>query len=216
MDLKKVDAINIRYSELADSDCCLSCGKAVQFAGAQPGEVCLDLGSGRGSDVLRMAEQVGDEGFAYGIDLSDGMIRKAEKTAKKLGRKNVEFIHSTLDSLPLKCGSIDLIISNCVLNHVADKAQTWSEIYRVLKTGGRFTVSDIYATEEVPPEYADDPVAVSECWAGAVTRDVYMKLLEDAGFEHINVLEESQPYEKGKISVVSFTVSGFKTGDCCC
>lgn len=216
MELKKVDAINIRYSELADSDCCLSCGKAIQFAGAQEGEVCLDLGSGRGSDVLRMADQVGENGFVYGIDLSDGMIKKAEKTAKKLGKNNVEFIHSNLEKLPLKCGTVDLIISNCVLNHVSDKAQTWSEIYRVLKTGGRFTVSDIYSTVEVPEEYADDPVAVSECWAGAVTKEVYMSLLEEAGFENINILEESQPYEKGQISVVSFTVSGFKTGSCCC
>ncbi|MDC7240576.1 MAG: methyltransferase domain-containing protein [Spirochaetales bacterium] len=210
------NAINIRYSDLAESDCCLSCGKAVQFAGAGKGEVCIDLGSGRGSDVLRMADQVGEEGYVYGIDLSDGMIKKARKTAEKLGKTNVEFIQSNLETLPLKCGTADLIISNCVLNHVSDKSQTWSEIYRVMKTGGRFTVSDIYSTDVVPEEYANDPVAVSECWAGAVTKDVYMSLLQEAGFQNINILEESQPYEKGKISVVSFTVTGFKTGSCCC
>ena len=216
MEIKNIEAINTRYSDLADSDCCLSCGKAIQFAGAQNGEVCLDLGSGRGGDVIRMADQVGEEGFVYGIDLSDGMIRKAKKTAEKLGKSNVEFIQSNLETLPLKCGSVDLIISNCVLNHVSDKAKTWAEIYRVMKTGGRFTVSDIYSTDLVPEEYANDPVAVSECWAGAVTKDVYMNLLQEAGFQNINILEESQPYEKGKISVVSFTVTGFKTGSCCC
>jgi len=214
--LKTIDAINIRYSNLAESDCCLSCGKALQFAGVQPGEVCLDLGSGRGNDVLRMAEQVGENGFVYGIDLSDGMIRKAEKTAQKLGIKNVKFIHSNLEELPLKCGTVDLVISNCVLNHIDNKKKAWEEIYRVMKTGGRFTISDIYSTETVPKEYANDPVAVSECWAGAVTKEIYLNLLQEAGFSQINILEESKPYEKGKISVVSFTLTGFKTGKCCC
>lgn len=214
--MRSIDAINIRYTELADSDCCLSCGKAIQFAGAQTGEICLDLGSGRGNDVLRMADQVGPEGFVYGIDLSDGMIRKAKKTAEKLGITNVEFIQSDLETLPLKCGTVDLVISNCVLNHIENKSKAWSEIYRVIKTGGRFTISDIYSSETVPGEYANDPVAVSECWAGAVTKDVYLDLLESAGFTQVNILEESKPYEKGKISVVSFTLTGFKAGKCCC
>ncbi|MDA3958107.1 methyltransferase domain-containing protein [Oceanispirochaeta sp.] len=214
--MKSIDAINIRYTELADSDCCLSCGKAIQFAGAEKGETCLDLGSGRGNDVLRMADQVGPNGFVYGIDLSDGMIRKAKKTAEKLGIKNVEFIHSDLETLPLKCGTVDLVISNCVLNHIENKSKAWAEIYRVIKTGGRFTISDIYSSETVPLEYANDPVAVSECWAGAVTKEVYLSLLEEAGFTQVNILEESKPYEKGKISVVSFTLTGFKAGKCCC
>jgi arsenite methyltransferase len=214
--VKSIDAINIRYTELADSDCCLSCGKAIQFAGAEKGETCLDLGSGRGNDVLRMADQVGPNGFVYGIDLSDGMIRKAKKTAEKLGIKNVEFIHSDLETLPLKCGTVDLVISNCVLNHIENKSKAWAEIYRVIKTGGRFTISDIYSSETVPLEYANDPVAVSECWAGAVTKEVYLSLLEEAGFTQVNILEESKPYEKGKISVVSFTLTGFKAGKCCC
>ena len=211
-----LEAINDRYSVLADSECCLSCGKALTFAGPSKGEVCVDLGSGRGNDVLRMAELVGSEGFAYGIDLSDGMIRKARRTAEKLGVTNADFLQSDLETLPLKCGSTDLVISNCVLNHVKQKDRAWSEIFRILKTGGRFVVSDIYATETVPEKYAEDPRAVAECWAGAVTRDTYMKLLRDAGFSGIRVLEESSPYDKGAVQVVSFTLTGFKTGECCC
>lgn len=214
--MEVLDAINIRYSELSNSDCCLSCGKALQFAGPQKGEICVDLGSGRGNDVIRMAESVGKDGYAYGIDLSDGMINKAKRNAEKLGVENVAFLQSDLEKLPLKCGSVDLIISNCVLNHVKDKSRVWSEIYRTLKTGGRFVVSDIYATETVPEKYADDPAAVAECWAGAVTRDEYMALLKGAGFKNINVLEETSPYDKGEIQVVSFTLTGFKTGECSC
>ena len=211
-----LEAINIRYSELSTTDCCLSCGKALQFAGPQKGEICVDLGSGRGNDVIRMAEMVGLEGFAYGIDLSDGMISKAERNAEKLEVKNVSFLQSDLETIPLKCGSTDLVISNCVLNHVKHKDKVWSEIFRILKTGGRFVISDIYATETVPDKYANDPTAVAECWAGAVTKEEYMRLLEQAGFKNINILEESSPYDKGEIQVASFTLTGFKTGECSC
>ena len=211
-----LEAINKRYSVLSDSECCLSCGKALQFAGPMEGEICVDLGSGRGNDVIRMAEMVGSGGFAYGIDLSDGMIGKAERNAAKLDVKNVSFIQSDLETLPLKCGSADLVISNCVLNHVKDKAKVWKEIYRIIKTGGRFVVSDIYATRKVPEKYSNDPKAVAECWAGAVTRDEYLENLTNAGFSNINVLEESAPYDKGEIQVVSFTLTGFKTGGCSC
>ena len=129
-----------------------------------------------------MAEMVGSKGFAYGIDLSDGMIRKAERNAEKLDVENVSFIQSDLETLPLKCGSVDLVISNCVLNHVKDKENVWKEIYRIIRTGGRFVVSDIYATQEVPEKYAEDPEAGAECWAGAVTRREYMENLKKAGF----------------------------------
>ena len=206
--------INIRYSNLAESSCCLSCGGALERSEALPGNICVDLGSGRGTDVLRLAEIVGPEGFVYGFDLSDGMIEKARKTSKRLGVDNVEFIQTDLSGLPLDDKSVDVIISNCVLNHVADKQQIWNEIYRVLKKGGNFTISDIYASAPVPSEYADDPEAVAECWAGSVTKDVYLKMLSKAGFTSIEVLEESQPYKKGKIDVSSFTITGTRT-KCC-
>ncbi len=203
-------AINVRYSNLAESSCCLSCGGALAYADPRPGEMCADLGSGRGQDVLRMAESVGPAGFAYGIDISDGMLRKARRNAEKLGVKNAEFMQSELEVIPLRDESIDVLISNCTLNHAEDKQAVWNEIYRVLKPGGRFVVSDIYASDTVPEKYAKDPAAVAECWAGSVTKDEYMKTLEQAGFREITILEESDPYEKGEIEVSSFTITSIK------
>jgi arsenite methyltransferase len=207
--------INSRYSELAESSCCLSCGGAINYSEALPGEVCVDLGSGRGTDVIRLAEKVGDHGFVYGIDLSDGMIRKAIATAERLGIKNVKFIQSPLEKLNLVDKVADLVISNCTINHASDKQVVWDEIFRILKKGGRFVVSDIYSSEPVPEEYRNDHVAISECWAGSVTRSEYLEQLKNAGFADVRVIEESQPYPKGKILVSSWTVAGVKTSCKC-
>lgn len=206
--------INIRYSNLAESSCCLSCGGALDKSEAVKGDVCIDLGSGRGTDALRLAEIVGTEGHVYGLDLSDGMIKKAKKTARRLGVTNVDFIQTDLSEIPLEDKSVNVIISNCVLNHVSNKQQIWNEIYRVLMKGGTFTVSDIFSSEPVPEEYANDPEAVAECWAGSVTKEVYLKTLENAGFTSISILEESEPYKKGKIDVSSFTITGTRTRCC--
>jgi arsenite methyltransferase len=203
--------INKRYSELAKSDCCLSCGGARNYAEAQPGEVCVDLGSGRGTDALRLAEAVGPEGMVYGIDVSEGMIEKAVSTAERLGITNAKFLFSNLENISLGDHIADLVISNCTINHASDKQVVWNEIYRILKPGGRFVISDIYSTSPVPEKYKNDPVAVSECWAGSVTRDEYVKQIEIAGFATLNVLEESDPYDKGMIKVASWTISGKKT-----
>lgn len=209
-------SINQRYSALSLDTCCLSCGGAINYALPQEGECCVDLGSGRGSDVLRMADQVGARGFVYGIDAADGMIESAQNTAGKLKISNVEFIKSDLENILLPNQIADLIISNCTINHAADQMRVWQEIYRILKPGGRFVVSDIYSTERVPEIYRNDPVAVSECWAGAITREEYMNNLIMAGFSEIKVLEESQPYKKGMIIVSSITIFGKKAGKHCC
>jgi len=206
----EIKEINKRYSTLADSDCCLSCGGAINYAEPHMGEVCVDLGSGRGTDVLRMAETVGETGFVYGIDISDGMLDKARRNAEKFGVTNVSFIRSELEKLDLPDKIADLVISNCTLNHAADKQSVWNEIHRILKKGGRFVVSDIYATQPIAPEHRNDPVAVAECWAGSVTRDEYMGHLEKAGFSSVEILEESAPYHKGKAEVASITIAGIK------
>ena len=202
--------INKRYSELAESTCCLSCGGAVNHSDAGPNEVCVDLGSGRGSDVIRLAERVGSGGYVYGIDISEGMIKKSVDTSRRLGISNVSFIQSTLEKINLKNNIADLVISNCTINHASDKQSVWNEVFRILKHGGRFVVSDIYSLNRVPDEYKNDPVAISECWAGSVTRNEYLEQLHNAGFSSINIIEESAPYEKGKIIVASWTLTGTK------
>jgi ubiquinone/menaquinone biosynthesis C-methylase UbiE len=202
--------INQRYSSLANSECCLSCGGAIRYAEPQPGEICVDLGSGRGTDVLRMADKVGSAGFAYGIDVSDGMLEKAKRNAEKVGATNVSFQRCELENLSLAEKLADLIISNCTLNHASDKQRVWNEIFRVLKPGGRFVVSDIYATQPIGSQYKNDPVAVSECWAGAVTKSEYLEQIRLAGFPSVEIIEESAPYPKGNAEVVSFTISGKK------
>ncbi len=204
------DALKIRYSLLADESCCLSCGGALEKSGAAPGEICIDLGSGRGTDVIRLAEIVGPGGFVYGIDATPEMVRKGQTAANKLGVENAEFILAELKEIPLDSDLADLVISNCVINHVRRKDRVWVEIFRLLKNGGRFVVSDIYSVEPVPPEYSSDPAAVAECWAGAVTRDEYLAIVGRAGFRKVEIIEESKPYEKGKIGVCSFTLSGIR------
>jgi len=202
--------INKRYSNLADSTCCLSCGGAINYSEAKQGETCIDLGSGRGTDAMRLAESVGTTGLVYGIDLSEGMIRKATSTAESLGIRNISFINSQLEKIDLGSGIADLVISNCTINHSSDKQSVWNEVYRLLKKGGRFVVSDIYSLKPVPGKYKNDPVAVSECWAGSVTRDEYLEHLHRAGFTSITIIEESAPYEKGSIMVASWTIAGVK------
>jgi ubiquinone/menaquinone biosynthesis C-methylase UbiE len=209
--------INSRYSELAESSCCLSCGGAINYSEPLPGEVCVDLGSGRGTDVMRLADKVGEKGFVFGIDISEGMLKKAVSTAERLGVKNVKFLQCPLEQLGIESKTADLVISNCTINHSSDKQTVWNEIFRILKNGGRFVVSDIYSSEPVPEEYKNDPVAVSECWAGSVTRAEYLEQLRSAGFSDIKIVEESQPYAKGKIMVSSWTIAGIRpSGKCNC
>jgi arsenite methyltransferase len=202
------EAIEARYGDLAESSCCLSCGTASSLCEPTPGQVCVDLGCGRGTDVLRMAEKVAPDGHAYGIDLTDAMLQKARSTARKLGVTNATFLLGEIETIALPDASADWVTSNCVLNHVADKARAWREIARILKPSGRFVVSDIYAVEPIAPEDRADPEAVAECWAGAVTREEYLAHVAAAGFGDVTVLEESAPYRKGRAVVASFTLAG--------
>ena len=212
-----ISAINIRYGELAGSECCLSCGGAIDYALPKTGEVCVDLGSGRGTDVLRMADEVGETGFVYGIDISEGMLEKARQNALKFDIRNVSFLSCELEKIELADGIADLVLSNCTINHASDKEAVWGEIYRILKRGGRFVVSDIYSTSPIPEDLRNDPVAVAECWAGAVTREEYLGTLGKKGFTEVNIIEESKPYSKGKAEVASLTISGKKPiGVCRC
>lgn len=206
----RLKSINERYTSLSLSTCCLSCGGALNHADVRPGEVCVDLGSGRGNDVVRLADMAGGDGFAYGVDISEGMIEKAEGLIKKFNIKNAAIIKSELEDIRLGDAVADVVISNCTINHAADKDKVWRGIFRILKNGGRFIVSDIYSISPVPDEYRKDPQAVAECWAGSVTRGEYLESLEKAGFADIRIIEESAPYSKGMIDVASWTITGYK------
>jgi arsenite methyltransferase len=207
--------IDKRYSQLAEQECCLSCGGAIDFSHPKEGEVCVDLGCGKGTDLIRLRETVGKNGFVYGVDISEGMLAKAKRNIDKFGYTNVALVHSELENIQIDRSVADLVISNCTINHAQNKRAVWSEIHRVLKKGGRFVVSDICSTEPVPPEYANDPIAVSECWAGAITKEEYLQILAETGFKDISIVEESKPYEKGKVTVVGFTVQA-KKSSCNC
>ncbi len=203
-------AISVRYDELSGQECCLSCGGAINFAEIKPGFHCADLGSGKGFDVLKMVTLAGQEGFAWGVDVSESMMETARENARKLNLSNTSFIKSELENIDLPDDSLDLVLSNCTINHSLNQGKVWKEIFRILKPGGTFVVSDIYALEEVPDHYRNDPEAVAECWAGAETKEKYFRNLKYAGFKSIDILEESVPYEKGKIKVSSFTIKGQK------
>ena len=199
-----------RYDSLSKEDCCLSCGGAFSLTDIQPGNTCIDLGCGRGHDVLRMALLAGEEGFAYGVDISDGMMETAKDQAEKMGIEQIGFVKSPLEDIHLDDGIADVIISNCTINHSLNQAKVWKEVARLLKPGGYFVVSDIYAMEEVPESFRHNPEMVAECWAGAETKETYLRHIAEAGLQDIEILEESAPYEKGKIKVASFTVKGRK------
>lgn len=208
MELKR--AISLRYDELSGQECCLSCGGAVNYAEIKPGFHCADLGSGKGYDVMRMASLAGEKGFAWGIDISEAMMETARENARKLNLPNIRFISSELENIQLPDQSLDVIISNCTINHSLQQKLVWKEIFRLLKTGGSFVVSDIYTLEAVPEKFRNDPQAVAQCWAGAVTKDQYFQNIRNAGFLQIEIIEESEPYEKGNIKVCSFTIKGYK------
>ena len=205
-------AISKRYDELSGQECCLSCGAALSLAKIRQGDICLDRGCGKGLDVLRMATMTGPAGHAYGIDISEGMMGVARENALKMGLKNVSFVRSELEKISLSDNLADVLISNCTINHSLAQDIVWLEIARILKPGGTVVVSDIYALDEVPAEFRNDPEAVAECWAGAVSRVEYLKNILKSGLSSIEILEESAPYEKGRIRVCSFTVRAVKPG----
>lgn len=204
------NSIAQRYDELSKQECCLSCGGAFSMADIKPGHTCVDLGCGKGHDVLRMATLAGNDGYAWGIDISEGMMETARNQAKKLGLAHTGFIKSELEAIDLEKEIADVVTSNCTINHSLHQDKVWKEIARILKKGGQFVVSDIYALKPIPESYRNNPDMVAECWAGAVTRDEYIQNIEQAGLKDIEFLEESKPYEKGEVLVASFTVKGHK------
>jgi len=165
----------------------LGCGNPTALAALNLGEVVLDLGSGGGVDVLLSARRVGPTGKAYGLDMTDDMLALARENQKKAGVENVEFLKGEIESIPLPDNSVDVIISNCVINLSADKDRVLREAFRVLKPGGRFAVSDVVVRGEVPEEVRKHMLLWVGCIAGALKDSDYIAKLARAGFDDIDI-----------------------------
>jgi arsenite methyltransferase len=165
----------------------LGCGNPTALARLNPGEVVLDLGSGGGIDVLLSAKRVGPTGKAYGLDMTDEMLALARENQAKSGVQNVEFLKGEIESIPLPDNSVDVIISNCVINLSADKDRVLAEAFRVLKPGGRFAVSDVVVRGEMPPEIRRSVELWVGCLSGALEESDYVRRLQSAGFEEVSI-----------------------------
>lgn len=165
----------------------LGCGNPTALAQVNPGETVLDLGSGGGIDVLLSARRVGPAGKAYGLDMTDEMLALAEENRRKAGATNVEFLKGEIEHIPLPDNSVDVIISNCVINLSSNKDRVLSEAFRVLKPGGRFAVSDVVTRGEMLPEIRESVLLWVGCVAGALEEKEYRNKLANAGFDNIDV-----------------------------
>ena len=181
------------------------CGNPTAIAGLKEGEVVLDLGSGGGIDVFLSAKKVGPKGKAIGVDMTDEMLALARKNAEELGFENVEFRKGDIEDLPVEDKSVDVIISNCVINLAPDKDKVFREAFRVLRPGGRIAVSDIVTDGPLPQEVKDNPDAWAECVSGALDKEEYLQKIRNAGFEDVKVLDR-----RGFGSVYSAEVEAYK------
>jgi len=194
------------------------CGNPVALASLKDGDVVLDLGSGAGFDAFLSAQRVGKSGRVIGVDMTIEMLAKAKENAKKGGYNNVEFRLGEIEKLPVEDNSVDVIISNCVINLSPDKKTVFKEAYRVLKTGGRLMVSDLVLAKELPKEIKDSVEAYVGCLAGAIKKDEYLRLISLAGFHDVKVINESSypvdamfnNLESAQDAIISIKVSAVK------
>jgi arsenite methyltransferase len=179
----------VQQGELPDSavQASLGCGNPTALAELKPGETVLDLGSGGGIDVLLSARRVSPGGKAYGLDMTDEMLTLARANQEKAGIKNVEFLKGEIEDIPLPGNSVDVVISNCVINLSADKDRVLREAFRVLKPGGRFAVSDVVTRGDIPAEIRKSVLLWAGCVAGALEENEYRQKLASAGFEAVSI-----------------------------
>jgi len=217
-DYSKLDGYN------PDADLGLGCGLPTEFAKLKEGDVVIDLGSGAGNDAFIARRIVGKRGRVIGIDFTEKMIGLAKVNAAKLGYKNVEFRHGDIESMPLFSNKADVVVSNCVLNLVPNKHKVFSEIYRVLKPGGHFSISDIVVEGEIPAKWKEVAELYAGCVSGAIQKSVYLDMIEEAGFKNVVVQkdktivipdeilaeylseEEITEYKKEQVRITSITV----------
>ncbi|WP_324719571.1 arsenite methyltransferase [Salinimicrobium sp. HB62] len=215
---------------IEDADLGLGCGLPIAFAGIQPGDTVIDLGSGAGNDCFVARHETGATGKVIGIDFTPAMINKARINAGKLGFNNVEFREGDIDDMPVNDNSANVVVSNCVLNLVPDKQKVFKEIFRVLKPGGHFSISDIVLVGELPEALREDAEMYAGCVAGAIPKKDYLGFIEDTGFTGTKIQkekpisipddilekylsqEELAEFRKGKTGIFSITVYAEKPG----
>jgi len=211
-----------------DADLGLGCGLPTEFASIKSGDSVLDLGSGAGNDCFVARAIVGETGKVTGIDFTDAMIEKAKANNKKLGFTNIDFIKGDIENMPLPDNSFDVVISNCVLNLVPDKQKAFKEIYRVLKPGGHFCVSDVVISGELPEKIKHDAEMYAGCVSGAINKNEYLDLIKENGFKGITIhkekeieipnnillnyisIDELRKFKKDKTGIYSITVTANK------
>ncbi len=207
-----------------DADLGLGCGLPTEFAKIKKGDTVIDLGSGAGNDCFVARQEVGEEGKVIGIDFTEAMIEKARINAKKLDYTNVEFIFGDIDQMPVDSNIADVVISNCVLNLVPNKDKVISEIYRVLKPSGHFSISDIVLIGTLPEKIRGAAEMYAGCVSGAIQKSEYLSIIEKSGFKNISIqkekvitlpddilsnylnTEEIEEYNKSEIGIYSITV----------
>lgn len=227
-----ISMIGDEYENVAghekDADLGLGCGIPTQFAAIKEGDHVLDLGSGAGNDCFVARSIVGDKGKVTGLDFTDAMIEKANINNGKLGYTNVEFVKGDIEEMPLRDDSFDVIVSNCVLNLVPDKIKAFSEIMRVLKSGGHFCVSDVVLRGTLPSKLRNDLEMYAGCISGALTEKEYLDIINKQGFTNITIhkirqitipanvlgqyltMQEIAEFQKNATGIFSITVSGYK------
>lgn len=201
--------IKARYTKESTASCSLSCGSNFNYLSIKPGEHILDLGCGRGNETIQAAILTGPTGKAIGLDLTQAMVDMAQGNAQVHGITNVEFINGNIESLPFNDEEFDAVISNCVINHAPSKAVVYREIYRVLKAGGRFVISDTVTKYPLPLEIKNDPEAWAQCFGGSVTEEEYLQSIRSAGFKQLEILNRRE-YLKNGYEFVSLSIMGFK------
>lgn len=193
----------------------VGCGNPTAFADLKTGETVVDLGAGAGIDVFLAAKKVGEHGRVIGVDMTEDMVARGRQTAQEHGFANVEFRLGEIEHLPLMDDSVDVIISNCVINLTVDKLVSFREIHRVLKPGGRLLISDLVTTGTLPADVRASAAAWADCLAGAMEKEAYLTTMRQAGFEEVDVISQSayeasgmDPRLRGKI--LSVKVRAFK------
>jgi len=216
-----------------DADLGLGCGLPTQFAKIRKGDTVIDLGSGAGNDCFVARNETGEDGRVIGIDFTPAMIERARANAQKLGFANVEFRQGDIENIPVSSNIADVIVSNCVLNLVPDKDKVFKEIFRVLKGGGHFSISDVVLIGELPENLCSEAEMYAGCVAGAIQKDDYLDLIQKNGFSSItiqkekpinipedilkNYLNESEliNFKNGNTGIFSVTVYAEKSKSCC-